>query len=124
MSYFKNYSANLFICPCLMNLKSVERKGKKYKDLNILKMKRAFQVIKTFFTVSEGMSFGEKIKKIAKTSFNFSSLRHVKGVLCIVCPKLFPTPLTCLDQRFSKTITTQKLFNHDDGRGVSGSILR
>ena len=67
-----------------MNLKSVERKGKKYKDLNILKMKRAFQVIKTFFTVSEGMSFGEKNKKIAKTSFNFSTVLDMSKEYCVL----------------------------------------
>ena len=39
-----------------------EKKGRwKYKNLNISRTKRAFQMKqKTFFTVFEGLSFGEK----------------------------------------------------------------
>ena len=52
-------------CICLVNLESVERKGKNYKKLNISKKKkRAFpmKLKKTFFIVFEGLCFGEKIK--------------------------------------------------------------
>ena len=39
----------------LLNLESVERKGKSYKNLNISRMKRAFSMKqKTFFIVFEG----------------------------------------------------------------------
>ena len=47
----------------LKNLESVEKKGESYKNLNILKTKRAFLMkLKTFFIVFEGLSFGENIK--------------------------------------------------------------
>ena len=47
----------------LLNLESVERKGKKYKNLNISRTKRAFSMkYITFLIVFEGLSFGEKIK--------------------------------------------------------------
>ena len=51
-------------CICLVNLESVERKGKNYKKLNISKKKRAFpmKLKKTFFIVFEELCFGEKIK--------------------------------------------------------------
>ena len=39
------------------------KEEEKYKKLNILRRKRAFQMKqKTFFTMFEGLSFGEKIK--------------------------------------------------------------
>ena len=47
----------------LLNLEGVERVRRKYKTLNISRTKRAFRLNKkTFFTVFEGLSFGEKIK--------------------------------------------------------------
>ena len=47
----------------LLNLGSVETKGKNYKKLNISRTKRAFQMKqKTFFVVFRGLPFGEKIK--------------------------------------------------------------
>ena len=47
----------------LLNLESVKRKGKNYKNLNILRAKRAFSIkLKTFFIVFQGLAFGEKIK--------------------------------------------------------------
>ena len=49
------------MCPLpfvLLNLESVERKGKNYKNLNILRTKSFFDEIKNVF---KGLSFGEKI---------------------------------------------------------------
>ena len=66
----------------LLNLESVERKGKNYKKLNISRMKSAFSMKwKTFFIVFEELSFGGKIniwQKIADTSFKHCfSQKHV-----------------------------------------------
>ena len=47
----------------LLNPKNVERKGKNYKNLNILRTKKSFlNKKKTFFIFFEGLSFDEKIK--------------------------------------------------------------
>ena len=47
----------------LFCLESVERKGKNYKSLNILRTKRVFLMKqKTFFIILEGLSFGGKTK--------------------------------------------------------------
>ena len=46
-----------------LNLRSMERMVKNYKNLSILRTKRAFSIKqKIFFIVFEGLSFGEKIK--------------------------------------------------------------
>ena len=46
----------------LLNLEKAEGKRTKYKNLNISRTKRAFEMKKTtYFTVFEGLSFGEKI---------------------------------------------------------------
>ena len=46
-----------------LNLENVEREGKNYKNLSILRTERAFSMkLKTFSIVFEGLSFGEKIK--------------------------------------------------------------
>ena len=51
----------------IFNLESVERKGKNYKNLNVSRIKRAFQTKwKIFFTVFEELSIEEKK---ADTSF-------------------------------------------------------
>ena len=53
----------------LLNLESVERRRKKYKNLNISRTKRAFSMKwKTFFTAFEGLSFGWKNKNVIKNS--------------------------------------------------------
>ena len=44
----------------LLNLQSVERERKNYKNLNISRTKR--DEIKKHFSVFEGLLFGEKIK--------------------------------------------------------------
>ena len=47
----------------LLNLESVERKRKNYKNLNISRTKRAFYMkLKTCSAVFERLSFVEKIK--------------------------------------------------------------
>ena len=47
----------------LLNLESVEKRGKNSKNVNISRTKRAFLIKqKTFFIVFEGLSFDEKIK--------------------------------------------------------------
>ena len=57
----------------LLNLESVENKGKNYKNLNILRTKKSFlDEITNMFLVFEGLSLGEEIKtwyNVADTSF-------------------------------------------------------
>ena len=54
----------------LLNLENAGEKGKKYKNMNISRRKRAFQMKwKLYFKVVEGLSFGEKTKKLIKKSW-------------------------------------------------------
>ena len=47
----------------LLDLDSVDRNGKSYKNLNVLGTKRAVKIKqKTFFIVFEGLSLDEKVK--------------------------------------------------------------
>ena len=48
---------------CTVESGECGKERKKYKNLNILRTKRAFQMKqKAFFVVFEGLSFGEKMK--------------------------------------------------------------
>ena len=70
-----NYSTS--ICPFESGRES---KGKKYKNLNILRTKRTFSMKqKAFFIVFEGLLFGEKIK---------NSAFIMEHLLCTSCMQL------------------------------------
>ena len=71
LSYSKNYTfkfkqayASLIISLpfVLLNLEKVERKRKKYKNLNTSTTKRAFRRNKKYFSVLEELSSGAKIR--------------------------------------------------------------
>ena len=70
----------------LLNLERVERKEEKLQKFEYLENEKSFlDEIKTFFTVFEGLSFGEKIKiseKIADASFNVHKKTFVTKTEC------------------------------------------
>ena len=87
-----NYSTSFV----LLNLGSVERKGKITKKMNISRMKRAFSIKqKIFFIILEGLSFGEKNINLIKNGghklkgFNKQKLHNIKFVfqaILFICP--------------------------------------